>query len=236
VKLSALASPLPSIQRTMWPQTLLAARVGFVDRRAGAAGGGAAVGVVEAGAAAAVVVGQGEEDLTGLLRVGGDPLGRSIMVAPTRSAAWRHLISTSAWLMKPLAAVRPLLAVHQRDPDTGAHACRRRWRRRRSGRHTACRSPAGGGWRRWSGWRRRSCRGDEFVDVLVALVVAHVDHHLAVGGHASAAFSCLKRPSAVRLTGLEAGAKGSISTTQPKRCGSLGFTSASKRGSTVCQR
>ncbi|MNF74500.1 hypothetical protein D3C84_565340 [compost metagenome] len=37
----------------------------------------------------------------------------------------------------------------------------------------------------------------------------------------STAHSRLKRPKAVRLTGWLSGSKGSISTTQPKRLGSL---------------
>ena len=51
----------------------------------------------------------------------------------------------------------------------------------------------------------------------------------------SAAHSRLKRPKAVRLTGWLAGSKGSISTTQPKRLGSLRLPAAlrSKRASAV---
>jgi hypothetical protein len=56
---------------------------------------------------------------------------------------------------------------------------------------------------------------DEFVDELAAFVVAHVHHGAAVAVSARAAFSCLKRPSAVRLTGVDCGSNGSISTTQP---------------------
>ena len=48
--------------------------------------------------------------------------------------------------------------------------------------------------------------------------------------------SCLKRPSAVCLRGVDLGSNGSISTTQPKRLGSLGFFSLLKRSSTSLQR
>ena len=42
--------------------------------------------------------------------------------------------------------------------------------------------------------------------------------------------SCLKRPSAVRFVGTEAGSSGSISTIQPKRLASFGSLLTSKRG------
>jgi hypothetical protein len=43
------------------------------------------------------------------------------------------------------------------------------------------------------------------------------------------AASCLNRPSAVCLTGVESGSFGSISTTQPNRFGSLGSRATSQR-------
>jgi hypothetical protein len=49
-----------------------------------------------------------------------------------------------------------------------------------------------------------------------------VDHGAAVRVVATQAPSCAARPSAVRLTGVLLGSIGSISTTQPKRLGSLG--------------
>jgi hypothetical protein len=48
--------------------------------------------------------------------------------------------------------------------------------------------------------------------------------------------SCLTRPRAVRFTGVDAGSKGSISTTQPNRFGSFGSSAVTtKRGSFVAQ-
>ena len=46
--------------------------------------------------------------------------GRSIGVAPTRSADWRVFTSTSAWFANPLAAVSAALPVHEREPVAGA--------------------------------------------------------------------------------------------------------------------
>ena len=40
----------------------------------------------------------------------------------------------------------------------------------------------------------------------------------------------------MRFTGVECGSNGSISTTHPKRFGSFGSSSASKRVSVVCHR
>src|SRR5829696_2383511 len=76
--------------------------------------------------------------------------GRSILVAPTRSAAPRVLISTSAWLAKPLAAV------------SGPRPCS-------SGTHVPVPPPEG-------------ALADELVEVLEALIIAHVDGHPAVLG------------------------------------------------------
>ena len=42
--------------------------------------------------------------------------GRSIFVAPTRSAAKRVFTSTSAWSRNPFAAVSAALAVDERQP------------------------------------------------------------------------------------------------------------------------
>ncbi|MNR57215.1 hypothetical protein D3C85_1779430 [compost metagenome] len=55
------------------------------------------------------------------------------------------------------------------------------------------------------------------------------------GAMVTVAPSCLKRPSAVRFTGLALASKGSISTTQPKRLASFGFSCRSKRKSSTAQ-
>ena len=63
-----------------------------------------------------------------------------------------------------------------------------------------------------------------------------VDDDASVARFLTHAPSCLKRPSAVRFTGVECGMNGLISVTQPKRFGSFGSTSALKRLSVVCHR
>jgi hypothetical protein len=90
--------------------------------------------------------------------------GRSILVAPSRSLAWRALISTSPWSAKPLAAVS--------GPWPCTSGSQRPRRRRRNAPRTACRGPAARG---WPGRRRRRGRwvaADELVDVLEARVFA----------------------------------------------------------------
>ena len=108
-KVVAAESSEASLMRMTWPQ-LLTAR-GLASSTAGRAEPAVVVPstlLLEAGVVPRrLLLVQARNTSPDLVRLAATHSGRSIMVAPTRSAAWRALISTSAWLAKPFSAVKP---------------------------------------------------------------------------------------------------------------------------------
>ena len=81
---------------------------------------GARIGGVDLLCRALVVVGQQRRRPCCVTGLASTSSGRSILVAPSRSAASRVSISTSAWLAKPFALGQRSLSMHQRQPVDAA--------------------------------------------------------------------------------------------------------------------
>jgi hypothetical protein len=169
------------------------------------------------GAAAPAVVGQRDVDLA----------AASSVLAATHSGPVHHrradAVAGLARLDHHLGLARrsrwrrqPVLAEDQRHPHPGAHVVARG----RAGVERATYSVPSSSRRRLAalvGLAVEGAGGDELVDVLVALVVAHVDDDLAVGGDHQLGVLVLEAAQRGALDGLGVRANGSISTTQPKR-------------------
>jgi len=156
--------------------------------------------------------------------------GRSILVAPNRSLAWRALISTSPWSAKPLAAV---------DGPAG-----RRSKQSAGPLPSALNLASVQGAVVEQGGVGSSAAGfdgvaaDELVDVTQggSLRPCTPAARLSFGDSHGGAFVGCRGPWQLRfIARLELGLSGSSSTIQPKRLGSLGVLVASKRASCWCQ-